>query len=931
MTDTGWKNPQNVAQDSRRDVNYGRMCYAFKDLGNIKKGSKDYFSDIRIWSVTGIDSVHRSPFVYAYNYGFNIPSNATVKKIHFFTMIQQMTHPKPYYERIVGKRRYSISKFHSVKLKTGASVLGEGNGNNMKDKAGVQKLPYMVWSTEAQTTFSGTPEEWGLKGDNIVSIINSGNFGIVLQVIGTIYQGWVNPAIAAMKMKIEYEVPAVVETPKCEFTKLVVTCGGKEVKFNNNLESDVLGTLDYSDYEKPITVEFNFYHKGMSGETPIMIFESRGLSMGATKNAYIEGKYSTSKYTMSGLHCNTDENEKKYTQNLVVFPGSLLGIQTITYTYNKKKYTLRFNVDTLTLTDAEKAKFMNADQQCIVKNSLFYKNHAIGIGGAMCITSEFFTESRNIYGIMITETEMDKSYTGNVNLIPSNFIQANLLTSNATKNVAPTTTKDGFLNIGQKGTVYYKNPIKVSSNTNETIEIILNLNSVGANDGRFGILNFNSSGAVRNYFGTSIPTATYGEHAYFRITVTGTSYKIINVKTGATVYEHGLTLHTDNNDWYVYFLSSTSGKIAIESFNTAPLLLSDLFGDAKTDTVVQRSKTVDNKICLGQKHNTGIYFPSNTKEWKVKVTFEIVEKGSSSPLQMSIPNTGFEMFVNNSFVTKINNVTEHPFIDGSVKSNTLHIERNDDDLYIWYVSTDKKIVQKEYKPSKWGGYLFMLAREGSTVNILGYGKMKGILDNSNIADNKKNENNGVQCHNTAWLGENKLVAWSDFTSAKAGDNYENHYINDRNEFVVGHNNYLYFTIPDKKEWVIGVTFRKSPLTDHSSWYTMGIVQKSGKSNTYYRVSEAVTATKDYSQFEYLDEIGKKQLKEETTNIPDGIAGNNLENTIFFIKKGSRFAIQFNNVRGVMKERSWDYAYVKNTRFYIRSYLTTLVLTEFSFV
>lgn len=398
MVDTGWKHPKTISQYST-GVNGARKCYPWKNLDNIKK-EDDSYCDIHPWSKSGVDSEHKSPYLYIYNYGFNIPKEATVTKITLFLKIQQLTHPLPKYEAKVGKKlRYSISKFNSLKLKQGASTNSSGEGNNFASKSGSQMLPYKKWSTGAQTTFTGTPKEWGITSSDVVSIINSGNFGIVLQIIGTVKYGWNNPGVAQAKMKIEYTVPTL-DTNKpteSEFTKITVTCGGKEVAFTDNV-SGVLGDLVYNKPNEAVIVNFNFYHKGLAGETPILIFESDSLVMGADGNARAKDKALGTKYTMPSLHCGSDENETMYTQSLAVFPGILLGEQKIKYKLDNVIYTLRFNVVDTSLSDSDRAKFMNMYQQCMIKNCLFYKNHAVGIGGANCITSEFYNGEGNIYG-----------------------------------------------------------------------------------------------------------------------------------------------------------------------------------------------------------------------------------------------------------------------------------------------------------------------------------------------------------------------------------------------------------------------------------------------------------------------------------------------------------------------------------------------------
>ncbi|RAP49424.1 MAG: hypothetical protein BZ138_07695, partial [Methanosphaera sp. rholeuAM270] len=152
MVETGWKHPQTVDQDSRNELNNGRRCYPWRNIINIKKDDYSY-TDINPWEVSGIDLDHKSPILYGYNYGFNLPDNAVVKKITLFVLVQQLTHTKPKYDP-TGKWRYSVSKFESVRLKLGSSIQGLGQGTEFASKSAMRNLPYKTWSTESQTTFT---------------------------------------------------------------------------------------------------------------------------------------------------------------------------------------------------------------------------------------------------------------------------------------------------------------------------------------------------------------------------------------------------------------------------------------------------------------------------------------------------------------------------------------------------------------------------------------------------------------------------------------------------------------------------------------------------------------------------------------------------------------------------------------------------------
>ena len=424
MTDTGWKNPTMVAQDSRRELNNDHDCYPFKNLDNIKKDDNKTFADQRPWPTTGIDSDHKSPMIYAYNYGFNIPSKAIVTKITLFVLVQQVTHPKYYYEHYVLKRqlRFSTSKFCHVKLKTGASLVDGGVGNDMSQKCKVPMLPYQQWSTEETTTFSGSPADWGLTSTNIPAIINSGNFGVVLQFVGTIKNGWCTPGVAQVRLKVEYSMPGtatVDEYGESVFSKLTVTCGGKTVEFDGNRRSTVsLGDLTIGDYDNPVLFEFNYSHKGRAAQTPVMVLKSPSLVMGSNAKAYKDQSAVAWRFTVPSLHCNNDKVIKVYSQTVAVFPGTLVGYQSITYVWEGKTYTLIFNVVNAELTDAERARFMNEDLQCMIVNCLFENNKAVNQGGANYITSEFYHRKDNIYGICDKSQNIEKCNVAHIKNSP---------------------------------------------------------------------------------------------------------------------------------------------------------------------------------------------------------------------------------------------------------------------------------------------------------------------------------------------------------------------------------------------------------------------------------------------------------------------------------------------------------------------------------
>ena len=150
-------------------------------------------------------------------------------------------------------------------------------------------------------------------------------------------------------------------------------------------------------------------------------------------------------------------------------------------------------------------------------------------------------------------------------LLLDDWIQAYLLTSNVTTNVAPTMDSNGHMDVGQKGTVYYKYPITITDDLNITYEFTLQLDT-GAYDGRLVLMRLNSNGTLKGEYDYWLPKATYGENPTFRIHIVGNVLTLTEVTSGTLIRERELNI-TDNNEYYIGFISSTAGKVIIESMS----------------------------------------------------------------------------------------------------------------------------------------------------------------------------------------------------------------------------------------------------------------------------------------------------------------------------------------------------------------------------
>lgn len=175
---TGWKNPQNISQYTT-NVNSG-ACYAFTNLAGATIAGYTY----AYIPNTGVNSSHRGPRVYAYNYGFNLPTNGsvTINAVHIRQRVTKGTNQGGIEDNI-------------VRLKTSTSLSNTGNGTNRASGSN--------WTTKsyAYRTYSYSPNGWGLTLTR--ELLNSYYFGCLLQCIGT-SSTWAIPWMDGIEMKIDY-------------------------------------------------------------------------------------------------------------------------------------------------------------------------------------------------------------------------------------------------------------------------------------------------------------------------------------------------------------------------------------------------------------------------------------------------------------------------------------------------------------------------------------------------------------------------------------------------------------------------------------------------------------------------------------------------------------------------------------------------------
>ncbi len=434
-SDTGWKIPRTVKQDNRKAINNGGTCYAFENLNNILQNDDTYS---RIPNSGGITKTYKSPYVYAYDYGFTLPSNATVTKISCYIKCQQISSPNSRYNqggKLVG---VSISKFCHMKLKTGTSLIDGGIGNDRTSSLSNVMLPYQKWTTEAEGVFSGTPTEWGINNKDLVSTINSGNFGCVVQFVGTVDKGWVDPAIAQMKMKIEYTTPQVKPvTPSSFHEDLHLSYVNREGKTtnitltkkqNNEIHNDdnhLVTGLQLDNVANPISLIFKFKHIGASHESPYLELKSSSLYFGENNSAYINSNYKRV-YSLPSIQCGKDESLKEYSQSVAIYPGDVVGKQKISFVWSSCQYNIYFNVENPSDLDEEDMEYVNKDCKCIISNCYYDGNTTLGQGACNYISSEYYSST--------TDDKLDKHiFKPEGNIYKSNNVAGNKYNEGSTK------------------------------------------------------------------------------------------------------------------------------------------------------------------------------------------------------------------------------------------------------------------------------------------------------------------------------------------------------------------------------------------------------------------------------------------------------------------------------------------------------------------
>lgn len=368
MVNTGWKTPNNVVQDARWKVVNGGTANKWVGLRRLTEKTQNlrHYAEI---GKHGTAVARASPVLYLSNYGFNIPSNATITKVTIECTVKE------------GKTNEGI-KTKTLKLKTGPSTTDWGVGNNKakSDRWACRSNPWTV------QTYSFSPSSWGVSLSP--RVVNSSNFGVVFQCVGldnyTVSQGtwgiysrnfghWSLPLVNRIRMKIEYSVPP--STTSVERGKFSLTPAP-------SLSST---TLNISNPNTPTILTISYKHllgdnkKYNSGETPTTKVTSSTLQIGASK---------LSSYTVPTLKVPSETKSSTYTATVKIYPGLTTGEHSIIVTANGESYTLKV---TVVSGDGTEVNYGSDGHGLMIHGCIFKENHADNSGGAM------FVEGKNLY------------------------------------------------------------------------------------------------------------------------------------------------------------------------------------------------------------------------------------------------------------------------------------------------------------------------------------------------------------------------------------------------------------------------------------------------------------------------------------------------------------------------------------------------------
>lgn len=303
---TEWNMPGSVYQDVRyKEVTNG-IVFPFYKLDNILKEDGSYAYQTEYVNGTYVGGTHLrrpSPMIYAYNYNFNIPHTAIIKKIELQQIVRQGSYTT---------RQNLKSKV--IKLKTTASTT-DGGGVNLNKAVGTKFATSPNW---LDLVTEITPENSGI--EITPTLVNSPEFGQIFQAQGIMEgdvngygseRGWDDVQIALMRMRITYDNPQPEINENNKKPTFKVTAGIKKTK-KEKLAMDYPNQNTYVD----ITFERLPYNKVYyGGETP-------QLKIYSENNIYLFGKEKYTTYLPKTQHfTTTTKKPEKITLTVPVYPN----------------------------------------------------------------------------------------------------------------------------------------------------------------------------------------------------------------------------------------------------------------------------------------------------------------------------------------------------------------------------------------------------------------------------------------------------------------------------------------------------------------------------------------------------------------------------------------------------------------------------------
>ena len=303
---TEWNSPGNIYQDLRyKEVTEG-IVFPYYKLKNILKDDLTYAYQTEYVNGQYVGGTHLrrpSPMVYTYNYGFNIPHTATIKKIELQQVVRQGSYVF----------RHNLQT-KVIKLKTTASTTDGGGVNlNKSNHSVIDTAPN--WS-EIITEI--TPENSYVK--LTPELINNPDFGQIFQVQGIMEgnpkldgaeRGWDDVQIAQMKIRVTYDNPEPTLNENNKKPKFTIKAAIKKTQ-KEKLSMEYPKQKTYVDITYERLPENGVYY---GGETP-------QLKLLSENNIYLYGEEKYTTYLPKTQHfTTTNKKPAKLVTTVPVYPN----------------------------------------------------------------------------------------------------------------------------------------------------------------------------------------------------------------------------------------------------------------------------------------------------------------------------------------------------------------------------------------------------------------------------------------------------------------------------------------------------------------------------------------------------------------------------------------------------------------------------------